>query len=213
MTFVDEGKEILSGASDNTVILWNCSNQQAIQQFGTLSLSTINQISYGDKDKILTAASSNGQLAMYDIKTGKDIVTINACNGDSVESFCIFNHNNCIITTGENGICYIYDIRKLDSQNIHCIGKIQRDERSIKKIVLCPDTENELILCNGLGSVWKWKVDINKDINLNAISTVCEWTGNDQFGINDLVLVNKAKNDYKLYVATKNYEIKEYMTV
>lgn len=207
--FIDDGSQILSGSNDSTVILWDCSKQQKVKQFGKLGLSRINQINLmnDNNDKILITASSNGYITFYDIKTGKEIIKINGCNGSNIECFSTFNqNNNCIITGTDNGMCYIYDIRKLNqTKNINYIGKIQRDEKCIKKIIKY-NNDDELILCNPSGSIWKWNININKDMNnINNVKTMSEWTGNDQFGINDFVLMNN-----KLYVATKNYNIIEY---
>ena len=207
--FVGVGSQIISGATDNTVRLWNCGDQKQITQFGKLGLAQMNQISLINDNKILLTSSSDGKFSFYDISSGKCIIEINGCNGNSVESHSILNNKNCVILGSDNGICYIYDIRKLDKNNINCITTIQRDERSIKKIIKC--NGNKLILYNQEGSIWKWNIDINKNIdNVNKVNTSHEWTGNQQFGINDVVLMNDDNNIKKLFVATKNYQIKEY---
>eukprot|EP01084_Bolivina_argentea_P140681 247267_1 len=208
INFIGEGSQIVSGSRDNTVILWDCSTQKQVIQFGSLGLSTINQIDLIKNDKILTSVSTDGYLKFYDITNGKDIINIKEYNGNSIECFSILN-DNCIIIANDNGMCYIYDIRMLNENKINCICKIQRDEKCIKKMIKC--NENELILSNPAGSIWKWKLDINKDININNVNTIMEWTGNDQFGVNDFVITNDDKKDNKMYVATKNYKIKEYM--
>ena len=211
INFINEGSEILSAGNDSTIILWNCGTQKQIIKYGKLGLSKINQIDLMQNNKILISSSTNGYLTFYDVKNGQKINEINVWNGENVECFSTFNHNdNCLITTNENGMCFIYDIRKINELNY--IGKIQRNGKLIKKMIKC-DNENELILYNSFGSIWKWNIDLHKDINnINNINTICEWTGNDQFGINDTVIMNteKDKNKKKIFVATKNYEIKQY---
>lgn len=200
--FLNEGSEILSGAYDSTIIRWNCSTQKQVINYGKLGLSKINQIGLIQDDKILISSSTDGYLTFYDVKNGKEINKINVSN----ECFTTFNDNKTLITTNENGLCYIYDIRNLNGSNTNCIGKIQRNQKLIKKMIKYD--ENEIILYNPSGSIWKWNIDISTHIS--NVNTLCEWTGNDTFGINDVVLMNGEQQDRKLFVATKNNLLLQY---
>merc|ERR1712130_135259 len=99
-----------------------------------------------------------------------------------------------VILGGEDGVCYLYDIRKIN-QDAKEIGKIQRDGHCIKKIQKMDGKENEVVISNANGNVWQWNVD-----KLESIETTAEWTGNEQFGINDFAMAN---GHNKMYVATK----------
>ena len=161
-------------------------------------------------DKLVMSASNSGYLRCYDVKSGKEVLNVNGCDGESIECFEVFGNGNVVMLGSDEGVCYVYDIRKLDGNEIDCIGKIQRDGECLKKIMKANESENELIVCNSNGNIWKWQVDTCKDLKMENVNVISEWTGNEQFGMNDVAMTNECNN---LYVATKNGEIKEYALI
>merc|ERR1712173_290940 len=125
----------------------------------------------GDDGKMVMSASNDGSFKCWDKQSGKEILSMNGCNGASVECFEVFGNGNMVMLGGENGVCHLYDIRKMDAK---AIGNVQRDGHCIKKMKKMDGKENELIVSNANGNVWKWNID-----KLKKIDVMTEWTGNE----------------------------------
>ena len=177
-------------------------------------LSSINQVEISN-DKILTDVSSDGWLTVYDLKSGKQIVKVTGCGGENIECFSRLKADDgrFLVMGGDDGMCYVGDIRKMESTNdlyVHHVGRVQRDDMTIKKIIRCGNTD-DFILFTGTGSLWQWRLTVNKELEMETAMTLNEWTGNQNFGINDVASMHDDdKQSDKMFVATKDGQIKEY---
>ena len=235
--------EILDDNNDNVIISVDNSNSMSFwdTRIGQSGKNNINN-NNGNKNGGLIMRIEN----VCDIKNvqGSRKQEKQEKQGYNVAATCcrVLNNNGMknLIGVGSNdGVCCIYDIRKMISgsgsgnrnKNYTLNEIIQRDRQCIEGLFdgyTSSQRKNnssgvgvgvDLIGYNGAGSVWKWNIsgsgnNDNNDINGCNVTSINEWTGNDTFGIKTVCstfVVDSKTNETFMLVVGKDNIIRRYL--
>ena len=87
--FSFDGKQIVSGSSDNTLKIWNAETGKEIRSFTTGHTNLINSSFFSPDGKWIVSGSYDKTLKIWDAETGKEIRTLTG-HSDFIES-CAFS--------------------------------------------------------------------------------------------------------------------------
>ncbi|KAJ6825029.1 autophagy-related protein 16 isoform X2 [Iris pallida] len=112
---VDAGRvssrNVMSASYDHTIKVWDLHNGYCTNTI--ISASNCNAISYSADGVTLCSGHLDGNLRLWDIRSGKLISEV-AAHSQAVTSVCVSRSGNVLLTSGRDNVHNLFDLRSLE---------------------------------------------------------------------------------------------------
>ncbi len=135
LTLTPDEKQIISGATDGTIKVWNLTTAAEILTF-TGHTKTINSLAVTSDQKLLVSASEDTTIKIWDLVTKTEKITLNNLHSEPVTSVVITPDDKELISSSNNGSINIYDLEK--NQDVFTI---KAHKAEVTSVTLTPNGE------------------------------------------------------------------------
>lgn len=128
VAFTESNGNLVSASEDGTIIIWDTQNKTILRSFTLQGFAQLNSFAYNGKTGILAAAGC--EVFDFSGRCTRGLIRLTTLEGDSVPSLDFPAHSdaitslafnplgNLLVSGGEDGIVFVWNVPKLDSSQV-----------------------------------------------------------------------------------------------
>jgi len=160
-----DGKKIVSGSRDKTLIIWSAEKQQLIRRLRGHT-GTVSSVAFSPDGKIIVSGSQDKTLRIWDVESGESIGNPITGHSKAVTTIALSPDGKKIVSGSRDNNIRIWDIEK-EKQ----IGKtLEGHSSTVNSLVFFPD-EKRIVSGSQDGTLGIWNVEkeeLIKSLSPNA---------------------------------------------
>ncbi len=143
-----DGKNIISGAADKTIGVWDIDDETKFNRWEAHA-GSVNSVCVMQDGEGICSGSSDRSVAIWDLRTGSKLTEFYE-HTTAVNSVCAVDDKR-IVSASMDGTLFIWDVKTK--------RRIGQCDKKGRQPVICRSSDRKKIICGSFGELWIWDLE------------------------------------------------------